>query len=172
MGESKVALFLDRVATAARAAFEEVFAVQRAGGEAAGSVPTLYEPRHAERAPVFGVACALGHATSKCFILGVDYPLISTEVLRDLRVRFESSPARLLAPRWSGKVQMLCAGYAPEVLPRIARRMTEGRLDLRGVVDEVETEIVDESELRRRYSGEPLWNVNTPEEWEEARRLL
>jgi len=160
MGQSKVAMFLDRVAAAARGAFDDLFAVQRAGGEGAGGVATIFEPPHDEQAPVFGVARALAHANAKCFILGVDYPLLTAALLGRLRARFESSDALLMAPRSGGKLQMLCAGYDAALLPRIAQRIAEGRLDLRGLV----TDIVDEE-------SDELMNVNTPEEWEEARKL-
>jgi molybdopterin-guanine dinucleotide biosynthesis protein A len=160
MGQSKVALFLDRVVAAARGAFDDVFAVQRAGGEEAGGVTTIFETPHEQQAPVFGVACALAHAGAKCFILGVDYPLLTAALLRRLRARFEASDALLMAPRSRGKVQMLCAGYDAALLPQIERRIAERRLDLRGLV----TEVVDEE-------SDELMNVNTPKELEAARRL-
>jgi len=157
MGQSKVALFLDRVAAAARGAFEDVYAVQRAGGEEAPGVETLFEEPHADRAPVFGVMRALQHAEGRCFILAVDYPYLSSALLRRLRARFEASDALLIAPRAQGKLQMLCAGYDSALLPRIEERIVQGRLDLRGLV----TEVIEEE------SGE-LVNVNTPEDLHDA----
>lgn len=157
MGQSKVALFLDRVATAARGAFEKVYAVQRARGEGAPGVETIYEPPHDERAPVFGVLSALEHAQGRCFILAVDYPRLTSALLVRLRARFESSNALLMAPRSHDKLQMLCAGYDSALLPRIKRRIAEGRLDLRGLV----TLVVEEE-------SEELINVNTPEDLHDA----
>lgn len=156
--------FLDRVADAARGAFDEVYAVQRAGGEPAGGLPTVFENGHDLEAPVFGVAAALQHARGRCFVLAVDYPALTSELLRELRLRFEQSAALLLAPRWGGKLQMLCAGYGSGLLSRVERRIAEGRFDLRGLADEAETEIVREDDLRLRFAGEPLANVNTPAE--------
>lgn len=163
MGRPKEELFLDRVASAAAAVFETVIAVQRNGG-ASASIDTIYESPHDDQAPVFGVARALDHARERCFILAVDYPLITTAILRYLRERFESSPAFLLAPIWSGKTQMLCAGYGPELLSRIEERIAAKRYDLRGLASESETEILAEDELRAAFDGEPLMNVNTTEE--------
>src|SRR5438477_329700 len=80
MGRSKTELFLDQVARVASAVFEEVMAVQRYGGTAA-SIATIYETPHDDQAPVFGVARALEHARERCFVLAVDYPLITTEIL-------------------------------------------------------------------------------------------
>ena len=169
MGRPKTELFLDRVVHAASAVFEEVIAVQRGGGEAA-PITTIYESPHADQAPVFGVARALDHARSRCFILGVDYPLITAAILRHLRERFERSSVLLMAPVWSGKTQMLCAGYAPELLARIEQRIAAKRYDLRGLAGDAEADIIAEDELRAQFEGEPLMNVNTPEELKEAVR--
>ena len=162
MGESKVRLFLPRVVAAARPVFDRVVAVQRAGGEPAG-IETIFEDEHAERAPVFGVARALAHANADCFILGVDYPLITAEVLRYIA-------QRLGVPRWNGKLQTLCAAYRASAGPAIGERIAAGRYDLRGLVDSAA--IIEEDELRTRFAGEPLMNVNTPEEWERAKTFL
>ena len=83
-------------------------------------------------------------------------------MLRYLAKRFAESRAPLLAPRWSGKLQMLCGGYAPVLLPMIDERIAAGRFELRGLT--ADAEIIEEEELRARFAGEPLMNVNTPEE--------
>ena len=169
MGQSKVPLFLDRVVAAARPVFDRLFAVQRAGGEAV-SIETIYEDAHMDHAPAFGVARALEHAKGDCFILAVDYPLVTSEVLRYVEERFEKSAAPLVAPRWNDKLQMLCAGYSGSLAPRLAERLAAGRYDLRGLTDRVE--ILEEGEMRARFAGEPLMNVNTPEELQEAMRRI
>ena len=168
MGRSKTELFFDRVANTAADVFENVFAVQRHGG-AAASLSTIYESPHDDQAPVFGVACALAHARQRCFIIAVDYPLITTAMLHFLRDRFERSSAMLLAPVWSGKTQMLCAGYDPALLPRLQQRIGAKRYDLRGVAGDDEAEILAEDDLRAQFAGEPLMNVNTMAEWESLR---
>jgi molybdopterin-guanine dinucleotide biosynthesis protein A len=163
MGRSKAELFLDRVARTAAEAFDSVIAVQRDGGVAA-SITTIFEHPHDDQAPVFGVARAIEHALAPCFILGVDYPLITAEVLRHLRERFERSSALLVAPVWNGKTQMLCAGYSHELRARVEQRIAAKRYDLRGLADDAEADIVAEDELRAMFEGEPLMNVNTPED--------
>jgi len=55
--------------------------------------------------------------------------------------------------------------WDPQSLPRIAERIAAGALDLRGVMGQ---EMIAEAELRARFAGEPLRNVNTPEELEDA----
>ncbi|MEA2237381.1 MAG: molybdenum cofactor guanylyltransferase [Thermoanaerobaculia bacterium] len=165
MGRSKTELFFDRVASVASDVFDDVIAVQRHGGPAA-PMQTIYEDPQDDQAPVFGVACALTHARASCFVLAVDYPLITAEILQFLRDRFERSEALLLAPIWSGKTQMLCAGYRPALLPRIQQRIAAKRYDLRGLAAAGEAEVLAEDDLRAKFAGEPLMNVNTSEEWE------
>jgi molybdenum cofactor guanylyltransferase len=163
---------LDRVASIAAEAFDAVFAVQRGGGDDAVIVPTIREPEHDGTAPVWGVRTALEHARSKCFVLAVDYPLLTAGLLSHLRDRFTASPARMLVPMWNDRAQTLCAGYDASLIPLLRSRMDAGRFDLRGLVDEAEAIVIPEVELRSRFRGEPLMNVNTPEELAAAREQL
>lgn len=149
MGASKAGLFLPRVVAAAKPVFDEVIAVDHRGDVIA---------------PIFGVEWALRAAGERCFILAVDYPLVTTEILRDLRDRGG-------VPMWNGRPQPLCATWDAALVPLIERRISEGRLDLLGLIAEAKVEIIAESELRARHHGEPLLNVNTPEELAEAERL-
>jgi molybdenum cofactor guanylyltransferase len=148
-GTSKAAAFLDRVVSAARPVFDDVIAVQRPDGESM-SIPTIFEEPHQGEGPVFGIVAALRHARARCFILAVDYPFVTSEVLAFLRD--------------DGRVaegQPLCAVWTPARLPAIERRLAEGRHDLRGLWEQA---IIDGSELRARFPGEPLRNVNRPED--------
>ena len=145
MGQSKTALFFDRVAAAARPVFDAVIALDWIEGE---------------KAPIFGVARALRDASGQCFILAVDYPLITSDVLRFLRDRGG-------VPMWNGEPQLLCAVWDASLLPQIDARIAEGRFDLRGLNEQ---EIIAEAELRQRFDGEPLMNVNTPADLAAAER--
>jgi molybdopterin-guanine dinucleotide biosynthesis protein A len=162
--------FLDRVVTAARPVFDEVVAVQRPAGPAINALRTIFEPDHDLQAPVFGLWRALEDAGARSFVLAIDYPLITAEVLRYLAGRASQSRRAMVVPRWNGKLQMLCAAYSPVILPRIAPRIAAGQLNLRGLTDDID--IIEENELRERFAGEPLLNVNTPEELVEAERMV
>src|SRR5688572_8360911 len=87
MGQSKTALFLDRILAAARPVFDEVIAVHRPDGAPLDGVRTIFEAPHADEAPIFGVARALHDAQERCFILAVDYAFLTADVLRFLRDR-------------------------------------------------------------------------------------
>lgn len=160
MGVSKGELFLDRVVAAAAPVFDEVFAVQRAGAEHL-RIPTIFEDPHAQDGAVFGIVAALRHAREACFVLAVDYPLVTTDVLRALRDRAGVA-------EWNGRPQPLCAVWTPDFLPRLEARIAAGALDLHTLGRQ---DMIPETELRTRFGGEPLMNVNTPAELEEAERL-
>lgn len=145
MGRSKSALFFERVAAAARPVFDEVIVLDYVEGE---------------QGPIFGVVRAL-RAQADAFVLAVDYPLITSDVLRYLR-----DDGRVAV--WNGEPQLLCAVWDASLLPELEHRIAAKRFDLRGIR---ERDMIAESELRRRFAGEPLMNVNTPEELEEAEKL-
>ena len=162
MGVSKTELFLERILAAALPVFDEVTAVQRSGGEVV-AIRTIFEEPHEQDGAVFGVARALRDVQERSltqgFVLAVDYPMLTSDVLRHLRDRGA-------VPVWDGRPQMLCAVWNVEALPRIEERIGRGQFDLHGLVDR---EMIPEGELRARFDGEPLRNVNTPEEWEAVR---
>ena len=161
MGVSKAALFLPRIVTAARAVFGEVVAVQRKGGPAAEGIRTIYEEAHEGDGAIFGLAAALRDAKARAFILAVDYPLVTAELLR-----FLADDGGV--PMWKGRLQPLCAVWDPAALPRIEQRIASGRYDLQALVGQ---EIIPAPILQARFGGDPLMNVNTPEELEAAEKL-
>ena len=169
MGQSKADLFLARVAAAAGAVFDRVVAVERAGGQQR-AIPTIFEDVHEGKAPIFGVMRALGDARGRSFILATDYALLTSGVLGFLRERFEKSNASMLVPVWDGMPQILCAGYATCVSPALEQRVASGRFDIRGVLEDEDVELVQEAEIRARFPGQPLFNVNTPSDLEVAER--
>lgn len=171
MGRSKSELFLREVAAAARGVFDDVIAVQRADGGPADGVATIFEDRHDEEAPIFGLACALAHAGGRCVVLAVDYPLVTPAFLAFLRDRTAVSAAAAVVPFWDGRPQHLCAGYDSRIAPLVDARIAARRYDLHSLLNEADAEVIAEGELRERFGGEPLMNVNTPAELERSRRF-
>jgi molybdopterin-guanine dinucleotide biosynthesis protein A len=174
MGRSKLDLpfcgsdFLTRVCGAAREVFDDVLAVQRNDGDPLPGMTTLYEPPHEQAGAIFGVLRALRQTRDRCFVLAIDYPLITAPLLSELRRRFDKQQEPMLVPFWRGRAQLLCAGYSPSMIPLIEERIAAGRRDLRGLIEEAPARTVAEEELRSLFDGEPLMNVNTPEELQEA----
>jgi molybdopterin-guanine dinucleotide biosynthesis protein A len=170
MGVPKTALFLDRVVSAARPVFDEVLAVHRSDG-APLPIRTLFETAHAGDGPLFGIQRALQDAGGRAFILAVDYPLITSDVLRFLSDRFVRSSAVVVIASWGGRRQNLCGGYDASLLPLIEDRIRRERYDVHSLIEESDAQVIEESDLRTRFSGEPLMNVNTPEDLQRAEAM-
>ena len=145
MGRSKAGLFLGRIVAAAAPVFDRVIAVQRPGGEAM-PIETIFEEPHEDDGPVFGIVAALRHARARCFILAVDYPFITSDLLRQLR-----DGGQVIAG------QPLCAVWDPAKLPDIEARIASGRRDLHGLW---------EQGMIAGPAPRELQNVNTPEDLE------
>ncbi|MGA7615510.1 MAG: molybdenum cofactor guanylyltransferase [Thermoanaerobaculia bacterium] len=163
--------FLDRVAAAADQVFDHVTLVAAPGGTAESRWRTIFDFPHQERASVFGLLRALeDEGGDRCWILAVDFPLVTPALLRELAERFTRSSARALIPFWNGAPQMLCAGYARTLACVLRERIARTDYRLRGLLEEPGIETVDEIQLRRLFPGEPLRNVNTLEDLEKLRR--
>lgn len=163
MGRSKTELFLPRIVVAAAPLFDDVVAVQRRGDPSL-SIRTIHEGEHPDSAPVFGLVRALEDATGPAFVMAVDYPLITTAALTEIRRHFEASSALMSVPVWRGIPQPLCAGYRPGLLPLIRDRIDKGKLDLIGLMK-------DAPAATFPFDGRELMNVNTPDELAKAERV-
>jgi len=164
--------FLSRTLRVAHEVFGEVLMIDR-HSETIGraSADVLFEEPHPGDGPIFGIATALRHSASeKVWLLAVDYPEMTSELLFHLAGEFLRLPCDLLVPEWSGKMQMLCAGYSRALLPVIEKRIAESHFRLRNLIDPGTTCVIREDVLRARFSGEPLMNVNTREEYDLLRR--
>src|SRR5690606_16247830 len=129
--------------------------VHRADGEPL-PLRTIFEEPHEGEGAIFGIERALRDARGKCFVIAVDYPLVTTELLHDLASRFEESPVAALVPEWDGYPQPLCAGFDASILPIVERRIAAGELGVNDLLTEVNACVIPESALRGRYEGEPL----------------
>ena len=177
MGRSKVELFGDSTLAVARSVFDEVILVQRAGAARLAHVVVIHDAAAPAvigddgGAAILGVVAALRHAANSCFILAIDYPLLTSDVLRFIRVRFEQSDAPLVVPEWQGRPQLLCGAYGAEMLSRVEAEVRAAQFALRRLLDTPGAEMIPEHELRARFAGEPLMNVNTPAELRAAENM-
>jgi molybdenum cofactor guanylyltransferase len=161
--------FLDAVHEAAASVFERVVVVTKAAGDSAGFT-AIREVETDLTAPILGLARASEDAGDEpFFVLAVDYPLMRPELLRALRARFEATGADIVAPRYGGKIHVLCAGYRPAVRATLRRKLESGDYRLQGLLDLHASEIVELDDLAG--FGDALLNVNTMDDYETARAI-
>lgn len=164
--------FIDRIVEAALPVFDRVIAVTREGEPApSDALETIHEQPHEGASPIYGVRRALDHGGDRVWLLATDYPLVTSDLLRHLRLRFERSAASMLVPVWHGHPQMLCAGYGSSARDVLDIMIRSKQLRLRDLLTSVDCEQVGEDELRAAFAGDQLWNVNLPEDMERLRRL-
>lgn len=168
------ATFLQRVLTAASKAFDGVIGVTREVKGSLSGLPSIQDEQHEGTAPIFGILRALRHAESlgdrRIWILALDYPLVSPQVLRFLRQEFEAGDNEMLVPVAEGIEQVLCAGYATALIGRLEGRISRGDYSLRPLMEECRSRVVDEEIIQARFGVRSLWNVNTPEDLERLHR--
>lgn len=177
MGTDKAGLgiggstFLERTIEAASEAFDGVTLIQREGRSAPAGLRTIYDPDREQFAAMFGLARALEDAAAPFFLIGADFPLLPGSLLRFLRSAYQRSDAEICAPVWDGRPQMLVAGYHPALKGRVDWAIATGDLRLQNLLSVASAELVPEAAMRRHWPGEPLLNVNTPEDLEKARKI-
>jgi len=110
--------------------------------------------------PLSGIEAALSSGRGDLnLIVSCDLPLLDTEWLRVLLDQAGSLGQKCLISEDSdGRLHPLCAVYGSDCLPVITRALHSGCLRLIDVVEEL-------GAARLKMSA-PLWNVNTPEDWE------
>lgn len=131
------------------------------------------------RGPLGGIHAALKYtATDWIFVLGVDLPLVSSELVSFIAAAGEAS-ALAVVPRVGNHLQPLCAAYHRRLLSEAERAITGDDLSVHRLLERVSTgmmekrsitKIIEEKEIvRHGFLAEMLANVNTPEELERVR---
>jgi molybdopterin-guanine dinucleotide biosynthesis protein A len=104
-------------------------------------------------------------------VLGVDFPLVSSEALRALIAMLGESSAVVPAP--AGLPQPLCAVFATASRDALARSLAHGERSLIQAVMSIAPRLLRDDEIARLPGGaHNFFNVNTPADLEDATRLL
>jgi molybdenum cofactor guanylyltransferase len=115
-----------------------------------------------------GLVCAKA-PYSLC--LACDMPFVKPAFLRSLCEM--AAAADVVIPRNAEDFQPLCAVYSQACREPIRQQIDAGRLKITGFFDQVRVRVI-EGELLTRYDPHDVmfFNANTPEEYEQARRML
>jgi len=176
MGRDKAHLPLEGVAAATRLAtmlgdlFEEVLLV---GGDPPPDAPGRAVPDpEGPRSALRGLVGALEAATAeRVLVVATDLMTLSTPLLMALLACPE---ADAVVPRSGARAHPLCALYRREPVRSLARqRLADGELALMGLLEEVRVSYLEGADLRAvDPDGSALFNVNTPDEFEQLRKRL
>jgi molybdopterin-guanine dinucleotide biosynthesis protein A len=132
------------------------------------------EGKEAVRAPLVGIATALNVTKAPwSLILACDLPYLTAEWLNWLLSRAIVSGAQIVMPRTSGGLEPLAAVYRRECAAPIVAALERGVRKVTDAIAEFRMECLVESEWRKHDpSSRVLRNMNTPSDYEEARRWL
>lgn len=124
--------------------------------------------------PLAGIASALTATRTKWnLILACDLPYLSAEWVDWLLARAMESNQQIVMPRTAGGLEPLAAVYRRECAEPIIAALHRGIRKVTDAMEQLRLELVTESDWRDiDPNGRVLRNMNTPEDYEEARRWL
>ncbi len=124
--------------------------------------------------PLAGIASALSASrTDWNLILACDLPYLSRQWADWLLARTTVSNGQIIMPRTKGGSEPLAAVYRRQCAEPIIAALRRGVRKVTDATEQLRTEFVTEREWRHIDSdGRMLRNMNTPEDYEEARKWL
>jgi molybdenum cofactor guanylyltransferase len=106
-------------------------------------------------------------------IVGCDMPFLSLEWLTYLIERAVASSADVVVPESKHGLEPLCACWRTSVRPALQGVFEQGTRRVTDAMKHLRMEILDETHWKRFDSAERLfWNMNTPADYDEAKRIL
>ena len=115
--------------------------------------------------PLSGIETALrSRRGDLSLIVACDLPLLEGEWLNWLIHTAVTREAKcVVVAEEAGRVHPLCGVYHTDCLPQVSKALDEGRLKLMDLIGELGAEFVK--------VPVPIWNINTPEEWQKCREF-
>ena len=106
-------------------------------------------------------------------MVSCDMPFLTREWMAFLAQRASQSEAQVVLPRSQHGLEPLCACYKTNTGGALQIVFEAGERKVTRALQQVKTEVLDEADWKRFDShGRLFWNMNTPGEYEEARRIL
>jgi molybdopterin-guanine dinucleotide biosynthesis protein A len=129
--------------------------------------------------PLGGIVTALRHTEAddpQCqwnLVVSCDIPFLTREWIAFLVQRASDSEAQVVLPRSQHGPEPLCACYKTNAAGALQGLFEAGVRKVTQALQQVKTEVLDEADWKRFDSdGRLFWNMNTPVEYDEARRIL
>lgn len=124
--------------------------------------------------PLSGIASALiSTRTDWNLILACDLPYLTAEWLDWLLARAMTSNGQIVMPRTAGGLEPLAAVYRRDCAEAIIAALRRGVHKVSDALEQFRMEFVTETDWRHVEStGRVLYNMNTAEDYQEARRWL
>jgi molybdopterin-guanine dinucleotide biosynthesis protein A len=106
-------------------------------------------------------------------ILSCDMPFLTREFLTHLRESASRSKALVVVPRSADGLEPLCSCWKPAATTVLQTAFDSGVRKVTDAMERVPMEMLDQKAWKRfDTDGRLFWNMNTPKDYEEARRIL
>ncbi|HYL61917.1 MAG TPA: NTP transferase domain-containing protein, partial [Candidatus Methylomirabilis sp.] len=106
-------------------------------------------------------------------VVSCDMPFSTQEWLRHLVERAATSAAQVVLAHSSSGPEPLCACWRTDARETLQRAFERGVRKVTDGIARLRSEVLDERDWRRFDSaGRLFWNMNTPADYDEARRIL
>lgn len=106
-------------------------------------------------------------------IVSCDMPFLTREFLAFLRECASQSSAQVVAPRSPVGLEPLCACWRADAIAAIRASFDAGTRKVTEAMKRLPMEVLDEPVWKRFDSDNRLfWNMNTPDDYQAARRIL
>lgn len=137
-----------------------------------GAFGPVIDDVYRDRGPLGGIHAALTNSQAeRNLILAIDLPFIPVRFLEYLLTRAESSGATVTVPCMGGYFQPLCAVYRKQFLFSAEHALSEGKNKIDQLFREVSLCTISEGDMTTNGFDLSIFrNLNTPEEWQAARR--
>jgi molybdopterin-guanine dinucleotide biosynthesis protein A len=131
----------------------------------------VVEDLYPNRGPLGGIHSALTSSTAEFnLVLAVDLPFLEPRFLKYLVSTARQSQTTVTVPRTAGGLQPLCAVYRRSFAKLAEQALRAGRNKIDPLFAPVETRVLEEDEMKRAgFATEMFRNLNTPEDWEQAK---
>ena len=156
----------------------EVFIVA-AEGKYPGARAPLRADRWPGQGPLGGILTALqssalrGTESIWNLIVSCDMPFLTRDWLEFLCQRAERSAAQVAVAESANGLEPLCACWKTTSMPSVQAAFDSGVRKVSDAMKRLPMEVLDVSVWKRfDTKGRLFWNVNTPADYEEAKRIL
>lgn len=126
-----------------------------------------------EKGSLGGIYTAIHHSRNPyTLVIACDMPFVNPALLKHMISLCEGDAFDVIVPRVEGYPEGLHAIYGKACLDPIRQRLDADKLKVMGFYDDVRVRYLDEPEYQQfDAKGLSFYNVNTPQELEQAQRL-
>ncbi len=169
---------LERTSELLASVCDEVSIVAPAGKYAHAAWPVLPD-RWPGEGPLGGILTALStmqnleSETDWALIVSCDMPFLKREFLAFLWDRASASNAQIVVPQSANGLEPLCACWRASAAAGLQSAFDSGVRKITEAMKRLPMEVLDEPAWKRfDTEGRLFWNMNTPADFAEARRIL